>query len=66
MSAALVLTRLRMLSATAPASRKFAGTMAFARRSRRPSVSLLRPSDCSTIETMERSFVPPAPCVTRT
>ena len=66
MSAALVLTRLRVVSATTPASRKFHGTMASARCSRRLSVSLLRSSDCSTMETMERSLVPLAPCLTRT
>ena len=66
MRAALVFTRLRVVSATMPASRKFQGTMASARRSLRSCVWPLRPSDCSTIETIERSFVPPAPCVTRT
>ncbi len=66
MSAADVFTRLRVVSATAPASRKFQGTMRSASCSMRDWVSDLKDSACSTSATMERSFVSPASAVTRT
>ena len=66
MSAADVFTRLRVASATAPARRKFQGTMRSASRSMRDWVSDLKDSACSTSATMERSFVSPASAVTRT
>ena len=57
MSAADVFTRLRVVSATRPASRKFQGTILFARFSMRDWPSDFSESSASTSETIDRSLV---------
>ena len=57
MSAAEVLTRLRVVRATRPASRKFQGTILFASSSMCDCPSDLRESAVWTSETIERSLV---------
>lgn len=66
MSAAEVFTKLRVVRATTPASRKFHGTMRSAKRSRFVCTSAFMLWDSSTSETMERSFVSPVAALTRT
>ena len=66
MSAAATFTMSRVASATTPASRKFHGTMASARRSRRSWPTERRADERSTSETIERTLVSEATVRTRT
>ncbi len=66
MRAAEVRSRLRVVRATMPASRKFQGTILSARLSRRASEAAFRRSDCSTRLTMDRSLVLSVTARTRT